>query len=49
MALMHITVLPVGTGSTSLGEFVVDIQRLLAREKGLSYTMNDMGTTIDAE
>jgi uncharacterized protein (TIGR00106 family) len=46
MALMDITVSPLGTGSTSLGEFVVNMQRLLA-EQGLPYELTDMGTIIE--
>lgn len=49
MALMQITAFPLGTGSTSVGEFVADFQRLLAGKKGLSYTLTDMGTTIEGE
>jgi len=46
MALMEINVSPLGTGSTSLGEFVVNMQRLLA-EQGLPYELTDMGTIIE--
>ena len=46
MALMDINVSPLGTGSTSVGEFVVNMQRLLA-EQGLPYELTDMGTIIE--
>ncbi|HEB50274.1 MAG TPA: MTH1187 family thiamine-binding protein [Desulfobulbus sp.] len=45
MALMQITIIPVGTGSTSVGRFVADVQLLLEKE-GVEYALNDMGTEI---
>ncbi len=45
MALMQITIIPVGTGSTSVGRFVADVQRLL-EDAGVEYALNDMGTEI---
>ncbi len=45
MALMQITIIPLGTGSTSVGEFVADVQRLLEK-KGVEFALNDMGTEI---
>ncbi len=46
MALMQITVIPLGTGSASVGEFVADIQKRL-EEKNVNFQMNDMGTVIE--
>lgn len=48
MALMEINVAPLGTGSTSVGEFVVNMQRLLAGH-GLPYELTDMGTIIEGD
>jgi uncharacterized protein (TIGR00106 family) len=48
MALMDINVSPLGTGSTSVGEFVVNMQRLLAEYK-LPYELTDMGTIIEGD
>jgi len=45
MALMHLTIIPLGTGSASVGEYVVDIQKALEKS-GLPYTLTDMGTTV---
>jgi uncharacterized protein (TIGR00106 family) len=46
MALMHLTIIPLGTGSPSVGEFVADIQ--LALEKsGFPYELTDMGTIVE--
>ena len=46
MALMHLTIIPLGTGSASVGEYVVDIQKALEKS-GLPYTLADMGTTVE--
>jgi uncharacterized protein (TIGR00106 family) len=45
MALMQITIIPLGTATPSVGEYVADVQDLLA-EKGVEYVLNDMGTVI---
>jgi len=46
MALMHLTVIPLGTGSASVGRYVADIQKALEKS-GLSYILTDMGTIIE--
>lgn len=48
MALMHLTIIPLGTDSPGLGKFVAEIQRALAKEK-FTYEMTDMGTIIEGE
>ena len=48
MALMHLTIIPLGTQTPSVGEFVADIQKALA-SSGVSYTLTDMGTLIEGE
>ena len=45
MAFMQITIVPVGTGNTSVGNFVADIERYL-RNKGVEHTLHDMGTIV---
>lgn len=46
MALMHLTILPLGTSSTSLGEYVADIQKAL-EGSDFPYELTDMGTIIE--
>lgn len=46
MALMQINVLPLGTASPSVGEFVSSIVKQLQRE-GAVYHLTDMGTEIE--
>ncbi len=48
MALMQLTVFPLGTGSPTVGEYVVEIQKILARQK-LPFVLTDMGTTVQGE
>ncbi|MCK4838524.1 MAG: MTH1187 family thiamine-binding protein [Desulfobulbaceae bacterium] len=48
MALMQINVIPLGTGSASVGEFVAGITKALARE-GVVYKLTDMGTVVEGE
>ncbi len=45
---MQITIIPVGTGSTSVGDYVADVQRLL-EARGVEFALNDMGTEIYGE
>ena len=48
MALMHLTVIPLGTGSPSVGDYVAEIQNMLAAS-GFSYELTDMGTVIEGD
>ena len=48
MALMQITIIPMGTPTASVGQYVADIQELLAN-KGVDYELQDMGTVIYAD
>ncbi len=48
MALMQINVIPLGTGSPSVGEFVAGIIKTLARE-GVVYKLTEMGTVLEGE
>jgi uncharacterized protein (TIGR00106 family) len=46
MALMHLTVIPMGTNSPSVGEYVADIQKALEKTN-FSYELTDMGTIVE--
>ena len=48
MAMMEISILPVGTGQTSLSEYVAHAVKI-ARASGLEFELNDMGTTVSGE
>ena len=46
MALMHLTIIPLGTNSSSVGEYVADIQKVL-EQSGFPYELTDMGTIVE--
>jgi uncharacterized protein (TIGR00106 family) len=46
MALMHLTIIPLGTNSPSVGEYIADIQKILEKS-GFPYELTDMGTIIE--
>jgi len=48
MAMMEITVVPLGTGSTSLSPYVAEVIRLLERA-GVEYKLGPMSTAIVGE
>jgi len=48
MALMEISVLPIGTKLPSIGDYIADLVRLLD-EEGAIYELTDMGTVIEGE
>ncbi len=48
MAIMEISIVPLGTGSTSLGRYVADIEKFL-QEHGIPHTLTDMGTIVQGE
>lgn len=48
MALMQINVLPLGTSSPSVGEFVASIVKHLQRQ-GAVCRLTDMGTEVEGE
>lgn len=45
MALLQITIIPIGTASPSVGNYVADIQRFL-QKKNIEHVLNDMGTVL---
>jgi uncharacterized protein (TIGR00106 family) len=48
MAIMAISVTPVGTGSTGVGEYVAEAVRVIERS-GLSYELNAMHTVVEGD
>lgn len=47
MAIMEISVVPVGTGKPSVSEYVVDAIKVL-EERGIKYQVGPMGTVAEA-
>ncbi|MED5017897.1 MTH1187 family thiamine-binding protein [Paenibacillus chibensis] len=49
MAIAEVTVIPVGTGTTSLSSYVAEMQNVLAEQQGISYQLTSMSTIIEGE
>lgn len=47
MAIAEVTVIPIGTGSTSLSSYVAELQRVLQEQRGIKYTLTSMSTIIE--
>ena len=45
MALMQITVIPLGTSGAGVGDFIADIEQYL-RDRHIEHSLNDMATVI---
>jgi uncharacterized protein (TIGR00106 family) len=48
MAILEISVVPIGTGETSLSAYVADCLRMLKKEK-VRYELSSMGTNIEGD
>ena len=48
MALMEISIVPLGTGQTSISDYVARALRVV-RESGLEFRLGDMGTTVKGD
>lgn len=48
MPVMEISVVPVGTGSPSVSDYVAGAVRLLSEEEGIDYEITAMGTIVEA-
>ncbi len=49
MALLEITVVPLGTESTSVSKYVAACHKVLEKEEGIEYELTPMGTVIEGE
>ncbi|TCK98497.1 uncharacterized protein (TIGR00106 family) [Natranaerovirga hydrolytica] len=49
MAIAEITVIPVGTGDTSVSAYVAECQKVLESQKAIKYQLTPMGTVIEGE
>ena len=48
MAIMQLTIIPLGTKTPGVGQYVADIQHAL-QDEGFPYTLTDMGTIIEGQ
>ena len=48
MAIMQLTIIPLGTQTPSVGQYVAEVQQVL-RKEGVRHALTDMGTIIEGE
>lgn len=48
MALLQLTIIPMGTQTPNVGDYIVEIQKRLT-DMGATFTLNDMGTLIEGD
>ncbi len=48
MAIVEVSVMPLGTGTPSIGKYVAEAVRVLEREK-VNYELTSMGTVIEGD
>lgn len=48
MALMEISVVPIGTPTPSIGDYIAEVVRMLEQE-GAKFKLTDMGTIIEGD
>ncbi|WP_458120312.1 MTH1187 family thiamine-binding protein [Paenibacillus sp. Z6-24] len=49
MAIAEVTVIPIGTGSTSLSTYVAQMQRVLNSQQGITFQLTPMSTIIEGD
>ena len=49
MAVVETTIVPLGTGSTSVSQYVADCHKVLQEEKRVKYQLTPMGTIIEGD
>ncbi len=48
MPIMEISLVPLGTASASVGEYVAEALKSLKKRKGINYRLTSMGTIVEA-
>lgn len=49
MAIVEVTIAPMGTSSTSLSQYVADCHHVLMQNDDLKYELHSMGTVIEGD
>ncbi len=49
MAIVEVTTVPLGTGSTSLSKYVAECHQVLENETRVKYQLTPMGTIIEGD
>lgn len=49
MPIMEISIVPIGTKTTSVSKYVAKVIRILKKDENIKYTLTSMGTIIEAD
>lgn len=49
MAIVEVTIVPLGTGSASVSRYVAECHKVLAQEAGVKYQLTPMATVIEGD
>ena len=49
MPIMEISMVPLGTKTTSVSKYVAEAVKVLKKQKGIIYQLSSMGTIIEAD
>jgi uncharacterized protein (TIGR00106 family) len=49
MAIVEVTVIPIGTGSTSVSQYVADCHKVLEGEEGINLLLTPMGSVLEGD
>ncbi len=49
MALVEVTVVPLGTGETSLSRYVADVHKVVLAAEGIAHQLTPMGTILEGD
>jgi len=49
MAIIEVSVVPLGTGTPSVSRYVAEAERVLRGEKDIKYELTAMGTIVEGE
>lgn len=49
MAIVEVTIAPLGTGTPSVSRYVAECHKVLAQEEGIQYQLTPMSTIIEGD
>lgn len=49
MAIAEVAIIPIGTGSTSVSQYVAECHKILERETGLKTMLTPMGSILEGD
>lgn len=49
MSVVEVTIVPLGTGSSSVSRYVAECHKVLAQEDGVKYQLTPMSTVIEGD